>query len=170
MFLSKPNPYRQLINDAEYADSETDDEKQLLHPESLHTHGAVKTSRSRWLLAVSLLMNIALILAFTSRHLHFPSLQSSGTWKGPWAGAAPKELAEPYAHPFKQAPEFGSMEPVVFEEDPKYMGDSPSVDAEWDRLWPREHRSRHFVPDFFLSLADLVIHSWQRIREGTRTR
>ena len=158
MWFNTPNPYRQLINESEYADSEIGDEKQQLPSEHLQPHGAGKTLRSRWLLIVSLLMNFALIMAFTSRHLHFPSLQTSGTWKGPWAGAAPKEFAKPYDHPFKQAPEFGSMKQVVFEEDAKYMGDSPNVDAEWDNLWPREYHCRDFVLDVFLHLL-----IWRRI-------
>jgi hypothetical protein len=140
MWFSKPNHYHQLINDSEYADSESGDEKQQLHSEHSQFHGGIKTVRSRWLLLISLLMNLVLIVAFVSRHLHFPSLQNSGTWKGPWAGAAPEELAQPYAHPLKQAPEFGSMKQVVFEEDPKFADDSPDVDAEWDKLWPREYR------------------------------
>ena len=166
MWFIRPNPYRQLINDSEYADSENGDEKQLLHPEPLQTHDAVKTPRSRWLLVISLLMNVILIVAFISRHLHFPSLQTSGSWKGPWAGAAPKELAQPFAHTFKQAPGFGSTKQVVFEEDSKFMGDSPKVDAEWDNLWPREYRYLHVVLVFRRAVADFATNSWQRIRQG----
>ena len=139
MWYRKQNTYHSLASNPEYADSESDDEKQLLPTERSRAYGAVNSSRNRWLLFTSAFLNVVLFGAFISGHLHLPSFHASPRWKGPWAGTAPEVWSEPYTHPLREAPEFGSLKQVVFEEDPKFMGDSPDVDAEWDKLWPRKY-------------------------------
>lgn len=136
MWFLKQHAYHPLDSSPEYADSETGVEKQLSTTDRPTAYGSVRSPRSRWLFIASLLLNLVLFGAFVSRHLHLPSFHDSPMWIGPWAGTAPEEWSEPYSHPLKEAPEFSSLKQVVFEEDSSFMGDSPEVDAEWNKLWP----------------------------------
>ena len=92
--------------------------------------------RSRRLLVISFTLNVIAVFALLSPRFTLRFFQHDPpTWTGPWAGAAPAELAEPYPHELKQAPDFG-METTVFEENKRFMGVSADVDEQWDSMWP----------------------------------
>ena len=129
--------YRPLTNHSTYADSETDDDKSPSSLDESHHH-VRETFRRRWPLLLSIFLNVILAAAMMLRHVRLPLFDNIPKLTRPWAGSATEELLEPYIHPLREAPEFGSLKQVVFEENARFVGDSPEVDAEWAGLWPRK--------------------------------
>ena len=95
------------------------------------------------MLFLSVLLNIALIFAFISRSFLGPSEDLDKDSRG-----------VSLEHPLREAPEFPSRL-ISYEQDPRYMGDSPEIDATWQKLWPRTF-PLSITPFFALTNSNLT--------------